>query len=187
MNSVICPAITSPLQSGLIDTDPPPNAKRHLVLIAKLIQLMANGNNVFKEQWIAQDFTQYLPRRGHDAMLFCDAIGQKSPTHRDQSDSPLTEWTSGESSNNSNNITLPHIVVASQAMSSAAAKNALKGSQRMSQAMMTIQALDSLAKSISKHIEVLHKALSSDPLVAGLLSAEIEMKFSPLFDIQNKL
>jgi hypothetical protein len=184
---VICPAITSPLQFGLVDTDPPQNAKRHLVLIAKLIQLMANGNNLRKEKWVADDFEQYLLRRGQDATAFCDAIAKApSVNPRDRADSPLSEWTSGSTINGNNKTGLPHVMVASQAFSSAVAKNAIK-TQRMSQALMTIQALDSLAKAISKHIEVLHKALSSDPLVAGLLSAEIEMKFSPLFEIQDKL
>lgn len=146
---------------------------------------MANGNNLRKEKWVADDFEQYLLRRGQDATLFCDAVA-KAVNPRDRADSPLSEWTSGSSINNSNKVGLPHVTAASQAFSSAVAKNAIK-TQRMSQAMMTIQALDSLAKAISKHIEVLHKALSSDPLVAGLLSAEIEMKFSPLFEIQNKL
>lgn len=148
---------------------------------------MANGNNLRKEKWVADDFEQYLLRRGQDATAFCDAVAlAQKPNPRDRSDSPLSEWTAG-GINGSNKTGQPHVMVASQAFSSAVAKNAIKSSQRMSQAMMTIQALDNLAKSISKHIEVLHKALSSDPLVAGLLSAEIEMKFSPLFEIQNKL
>ncbi|KAJ5072726.1 fibronectin type iii domain-containing 3ba-related [Anaeramoeba ignava] len=78
----VCPAITAPESYGLVRRKPSDTARRHLILVAKILQNVANGTN-FREAGF-EDLSVFITTNKQKAYEFFDLLA--SPVVRDEND-----------------------------------------------------------------------------------------------------
>eukprot|EP01156_Anaeramoeba_ignava_P002290 Anaeramoba_ignava/a218007_26.p1 GENE.a218007_26~~a218007_26.p1 ORF type:complete len:1896 (-),score=419.75 a218007_26:31-5718(-) len=78
----ICPSITAPEAYGLVRELPSDSARRHLILVTKTLQNVANGTN-FRGDGVMQDLSVFVTTNQPRANQFFDAISQPIQDYQD--------------------------------------------------------------------------------------------------------
>ncbi|KAJ5077394.1 fibronectin type iii domain-containing 3ba-related [Anaeramoeba ignava] len=78
----VCPAVTAPESYGLVRKKPSDNARRHLILVAKTLQNVANGTNFREAEF--EDLAVFISTNKQKAYDFFDLLA--SPINREDDD-----------------------------------------------------------------------------------------------------
>ncbi|KAJ3447944.1 ras gtpase-activating protein [Anaeramoeba flamelloides] len=111
---VMCPAITTPEAYGLVQNVPNKHARRHLILVAKILQNVANGVN-FKEGFM-QSLSEFINENKDKAKKFFDDLSDLTPPKKDpKNESDESESSSSEDSEieeiKNPQVEIPQIVI----------------------------------------------------------------------------
>jgi len=140
---LLCPAILSPENFGLVDEPPSIEARRHLILVAKVIQNLANGIEFGNKEQFMVDLNPLILAYIFKIQNFLNELGF----------GPASSTAGAPPS-------LPRDVIVHQ--------------------------LDYVVQLISGHMDKLRGPLSGHEQLFSLLSAEVEMKFMPLLELQKE-